>query len=75
MDSREAQDKGIKFHYAQLLILISLVAWRERKDTQFLGVSKKPCLVERYVNSWHTAHKERKLDNNITFYVYKEVIR
>jgi hypothetical protein len=29
----------------------------------------------RYANLWHTVHKERQLDNNITFYIYKEVIR
>jgi hypothetical protein len=23
---------------------------------------------------WHTVHKERQLDNNIMFYIYKEVI-
>jgi hypothetical protein len=59
MDSKEAQDKGTKFHYTCLLILISLVSWRELKDTQFLGVAKKPCLATRYVNLWHTTHKER----------------
>ena len=28
-----------------------------------------------YSNLWHTAHKERQLDNNIHFYIYKEAIR
>jgi hypothetical protein len=63
MDYREAQDKGTSFHYAWILTLIALVAWREPKDTQFLGVVKKLCLVARYVNLWHTTHKERQLDN------------
>jgi hypothetical protein len=57
MDCREVQDKGKKIHYAWLLILIALVAWREPKDTQFMVFSKKPCLVVRYVNLWHIAHK------------------
>jgi hypothetical protein len=75
IDCKEAQDKGMEFHYAWLLILIALVAWREPEDTQFLGAMKKPCLAARYVNLWHTVHKERQLDNNIMFYVYKEVIQ
>jgi hypothetical protein len=29
----------------------------------------------RYHNLWHTTHKERQLDNNIYFYIYKETIR
>jgi len=27
------------------------------------------------MNLWHTAHKERQLDNNIHLYIYKESIR
>jgi hypothetical protein len=59
MDSREAQDKGKLFHYAWLLILITLLSWREPKYTQFLGVAKKPCLATIYVNLWNTTNKER----------------
>jgi hypothetical protein len=33
IDYREAQDKGAKFHYTWLLIMIALVAWREPNDT------------------------------------------
>jgi hypothetical protein len=71
----EVQDRGMEFHYAWLLILIALVAWRESKDSQFLSTTNKPCLAARYTNLWHTAHKERQLDNNIHFYIYKEAIR
>jgi hypothetical protein len=45
------------------------------EDTQFMGVAKKRCLETRYVHLWHIAHKEIQLDNNITFYVYKELIQ
>jgi hypothetical protein len=75
MDCREAQYKGIEFHYAWLLILITLVAWREPKDTQFLSTMNKPCLVARYPNFSHTTKKERQMDTNIVFYNYKNVIR
>jgi hypothetical protein len=54
--------------------MIASVALREPKDTQFIGATKNPCLAARYINLWHTVHKERQLDNNITFYIYKEVI-
>jgi hypothetical protein len=33
IDYAKAQDKGIKFHYAWLLILIALLAWREQDDS------------------------------------------
>jgi hypothetical protein len=68
-------EKGIEFHYAWLLILIALTTWREPKETQFLEGMKKPFLAVRYVSLWHTVHKNRQLDNNITFYIYKETIR
>jgi hypothetical protein len=32
-DYREAWEKGTKFHYSWLLILIALVSWREQKET------------------------------------------
>jgi hypothetical protein len=73
IDCREAQDKGMELHYAWMLILITLVAWRELKDTQFFVPVKKPCLAMCDVKLWHTTHKESQLDKNIMFYVYKEV--
>jgi hypothetical protein len=45
IDHKEAQDKGMEFHYAWLLILIELVAWKEPKETQFVGAMRKPCLA------------------------------
>jgi hypothetical protein len=39
-----------------------------------MGYAKKSYLAARYVNLWHTTHKERQLDNNIMFHVYKEII-
>jgi hypothetical protein len=42
---------------------------------QFLDRMHKPFLAVRYVSLWHTAHKNRQLDNNITFFIYKETIR
>jgi hypothetical protein len=47
IDYKEAQDKGMDFHYAWawLLILITLVAWRDPYNTQFIGARQKPCLA------------------------------
>jgi hypothetical protein len=67
MDCREAQEKGTKFHYVWLLILIALTMWREPEEMEFLDEMKKPFLAARYVSLWHTVHKNRQLDNNITF--------
>jgi hypothetical protein len=38
-DFTEAQEKGMEFHYAWLLILIALVSWREPNEFQFLKTS------------------------------------
>jgi len=75
MDCIEAQDKGTQLHYAQLLMLIALVAWKEPQDTQFMLATNKPCLAMRYTNLYHTKQKERQLNNNIIFYIYNEVIQ
>jgi hypothetical protein len=75
MDCREAHEKGTEFHYAWLLILIALTVWRELEEMEFLEGMQKPFLVARYVSLWHTAHKNKQMDNNITFYIYKETIR
>jgi len=53
----EERDKGTEFHYAWLLILIVLPAWREPYDTQFLGAKENPCLLMHYQNLCHTTHK------------------
>jgi hypothetical protein len=37
IDCEEVKDKGIKFHYAWLLILIALSSWREPDDTHIFG--------------------------------------
>jgi hypothetical protein len=75
IDYEEVQDKGTKFDYAWLLILIALSAWRDPDDTYFLGVMEKPCIVTGYRNLWFTMHKVRLMDNNVAFYIYKETIR
>ena len=53
----EVQDKGIEFHYAWLLILLALLSWRDLNDSNFLGVTKKPCLALQYQNLWYMTHK------------------
>jgi hypothetical protein len=74
-DCREAQEKGTKFHYDWLIFFIALVSWRESEETQSLEGTQQSFLEVRYVSLWHTAHKNRKMENNITFYIYKETIQ
>jgi hypothetical protein len=64
----------MEFHYAWLLILIDLVSWREMKETQFPEGMHESFLAARYVSLWHTVHKNKQMDNNIVFYIYKEKI-
>jgi hypothetical protein len=74
-DCIEAQEKGTKFHYAWLLILIALVGWKEPGYYQCMGTSGRGSMVKRYANLWNTPNKRRKQDNNVTFFVYFDTIR
>jgi hypothetical protein len=65
----------MEFQYAWLLILISLVIWREPEEEKtFLEGMQKPYLAARYDAFWHTMHKNIQMENNITLYIYKETI-
>jgi hypothetical protein len=44
------------------------------EETQFLEGTQQPFLAIGYVSLCHIAHKNKKLDNNIMFYIYKEII-
>jgi hypothetical protein len=48
IDCIEAQEKGMEFHYAWLLILIALVGWKEPGDYQFLKTTSRGNAVARY---------------------------
>ena len=41
---------------------------------QFLEGIHKPLLAAKYVSLQHIGNKNKQLDNNITFYIYKETI-
>lgn len=75
IDCVESREKGMEFHYVWLVILIALVAGREPDKCQFLKTSQREHAGVRYVNIWHTMHKGRQQDNNVTFYVYFDTIR
>jgi hypothetical protein len=66
-DCIEAQEKGTKFHYAWILILIVLVGWKEPGYYQCMGTSDRGSMVAWYANLWNTPNKRRKQDNNVTF--------
>jgi len=58
MDYWESQEKGTKFHYAWLLILIALTAWMEPEETKFLEGIHNTVLAMRYMSLWNTTHKD-----------------
>jgi hypothetical protein len=57
IDCMEAQDKGMEFYYYWLLLLISLAAWKELEDVQFLDMRGKSCLAAKYQNLCYMTHK------------------
>jgi len=74
LDYRDAQERGTKFHYARSLIFITLTAWRSPKETQILEGIHNLFSMVRYIYLCHTVHKDQQMDNNVTFYIYKENI-
>jgi len=58
-DCREAQDKGQLFHYAWLLILIEMEAWRAPTGAQFPRVSLSDCRTVRYMNLDYSRNYEK----------------
>jgi hypothetical protein len=66
-DCTEAQEKGMEFHYAWLLILIALVGWQEPTFYQCMCVSGRSPYAARYANLWHSTIKRRQTDTNIVF--------
>jgi hypothetical protein len=70
-----AQEKGTKFHYTWLLILIALIGCQELSYYQHIRTIDRGNMVACYANLWHTPNIIRKQDNNFTFYVYFDSIR
>jgi len=70
---KDAQDLGTKFHYAWLIILISLVGWGEHKYHGFYPRPGKWCAT-KYTTLWHTSDtKQRKENANIFTTYYNEM--
>ena len=51
-DVHNAQEKGRPFHYSWLIVLISLVGWREPTEAQFVDVPPEIPGVARYASLW-----------------------
>ena len=75
INSMEAQDKGMEFHYSRLLILIVFIVWNELEDVQFLGLRGNPFLATKYKKLWYTTNKIRQIETNVEFFLYSERIR
>jgi hypothetical protein len=58
-DCIEAQENNVDFHYAGLLILITLVRWQEHAYYQQMKASCQNPLATRYVNLWNSTIKSR----------------
>jgi hypothetical protein len=60
----------MEFDYSYLLILITLVGWKDPGDYQCLRTTSRGNVVVRYANLWHTTNRRRQINKNVTFYVY-----
>jgi hypothetical protein len=64
-----------KFHYSWLLILIALVGWKEIGDYHCMRTTSKGNATTQYANLWNTTNKRIQIYNNVTLYVYFNMIR
>jgi hypothetical protein len=64
-DCKDTQDWGSEFHYSWLLILISLVGWKEPTYNMFLQRTRK-CGATHYMSLQRKEDpKEKKINNDI----------
>jgi hypothetical protein len=68
-DYKDAQDLGIEFHYAWLIILIALVGWGEPKYSGFYPRRGK-CCTNKYMTLWHMSDAKQRKENSIIFSMY-----
>ena len=68
-DVLDAQEKR-PFHYSWLLVLITLVGWREPQETQFVDVPPEMPYAARYASLWHSQNKDSQLLTNTVFAFY-----
>jgi len=68
-DCRDAQDRGTKFHYSWILILITLIGWREPHYTYFCEQNSWWCAVW-YMSLGSTSDPKIKSTNASRFVLY-----
>jgi len=68
-DCKDAQDRRTKFHYSWLLIMISLVGWRDPKYTYFF--KQTTCCGEmQYISLGRTSYSKTRSENTGMFAGY-----
>jgi len=74
-DCREAQEKGTLFHYAWLLILIALEAWRALTSAKFLKVISHECRAVRYINlAWRNNRQQQLITDQIFIGYFEQIV-
>lgn len=66
----EAQEEGKKFHYAWILLLISLIGWNTPKGTQFLEIEPQICEATNYATLWNSSDPVHIKENKIFWVLY-----
>ena len=69
-DSRDVQEKGRTFHYSWLIILISLIGWKEPTEVQFIDVPPSMSGAARYASLWVSQDKASQQMTNTVFAFY-----
>lgn len=72
LNFREAQNDGKAFHYALLLLLISLVAWRLLEDSQLTPKDVDLPEAMMFASLWRTKDLERVMETKL-FWVLIEM--
>lgn len=74
-DCREAQDEGKAFHYAWLLLLITLVTWRMLEESQFPQRESNLPEVAKFASLWATKYPVGVMETNIFWVLFEIELR
>jgi hypothetical protein len=70
LDCREAQDQGYEFHFSQLLILISFVAWEMSEGATFSDIEPFEPLAVKFTTLWYSSDMKNQWKSNVFFHTY-----
>jgi hypothetical protein len=73
LDCKESQDKGYKFHFSWLLILIAFIAWEMPKGVTFSDIEPFETLVVEFSTVWYSGNMNKQWRSNVFHTYYNQL--